>query len=388
MVYAREMQQGLFSTATMRNKFRSVSRQWHRLLEFRDSDEFIDRVGGAWRRKRERELFETEQEYNQLQRFRRMQQVDIAGQLRQMLGPDAAFRGQQEAVIRAIMRGESPIMQITGTGGGKSMQQQQKRKGGNSDDNQIGEDEKAEDNHTVKIIREWLDKNNHSRVIVYANTIDRVEQLGRLLECSVYHSKVSTTLGKRQRLRSWIEQGHLIVATNALGFGVDMPDMQLVIHAGMPSRLRDYVQESGRAGRDRGQSEAVVVVYQPEGEAGGQPPSSSVNEERGRKAAASSSKSNWPLREAVVERFISGKWCRRVVLDQVIDGQYDRAGCRSESEAECDVCVRQRDRAELEDDILWIEREGDMKVQGVREGQQEREETRVEDVMEQFEKAR
>jgi hypothetical protein len=115
MVYAREMQQGLFSTATMRDKFRSVSRQWHRLLEFRDGDEFSDRAGGAWRRKREREPFETEQEHNQLQRFRRMQQVDIAGQLRQMLGPDAAFRGQQEAVIRAIMRGESPVVQITGT---------------------------------------------------------------------------------------------------------------------------------------------------------------------------------------------------------------------------------------------------------------------------------
>jgi hypothetical protein len=70
-----------------------------------------------------------------------------------------------------------------------------------------------------------------------------------------------------------------------------------------------------------------------------------------------------------------------------MDGQYDRAGCRSESEAECDVCVRQRDRAELEDDILWIEGEGDMKVQGVVGGQQEREETIVEDVMEQFEKA-
>jgi hypothetical protein len=34
MVYARELQQGLFSTATMRDKFRSVSRQWHRFLEF------------------------------------------------------------------------------------------------------------------------------------------------------------------------------------------------------------------------------------------------------------------------------------------------------------------------------------------------------------------
>ena len=97
------------------------------------------------------------------------------------------------------------------------------------------------------------------------------------------------------------------MATNTLELGVNVPDMQLVIHTGMPSRLQDYIQESRQAGQDRGQSEAVVVICQPEGKAGGQPSSSSVNKERGRKAAALSSKSNWPLREAAVEQFISGK---------------------------------------------------------------------------------
>ncbi|EXA31534.1 hypothetical protein FOVG_17156 [Fusarium oxysporum f. sp. pisi HDV247] len=118
MVYARELQQGLFSTASMRDKFRAVSRQWHRLFEFQDSEE-----GGvmAPTTRRKRAPYDTEREYNQMQRFRRLQQVDIAGQLRQMMGPSAAFRGQQETVIRAIIRGESPIIQIAGTGEGKSM---------------------------------------------------------------------------------------------------------------------------------------------------------------------------------------------------------------------------------------------------------------------------
>ncbi|KAL3588248.1 hypothetical protein FPOAC2_14147 [Fusarium poae] len=95
MVYARDLQQGLFSTASMRDKFRAVSRQWHRLFEFHDSEE-----GGVMAGiRRKRVPYDTEREYNQMQRFRRLQQVDIAGQLRQMMGPSAAFRGQQEAVI-------------------------------------------------------------------------------------------------------------------------------------------------------------------------------------------------------------------------------------------------------------------------------------------------
>jgi hypothetical protein len=115
MIYARELQQGLFSTASMRDKFRAVSRQWHRLLEFQDSEE-----GGVMAGiRRKRAPYDTEREYNQMQRFRRLQQVDIASQLWQIMGPSAAFRGQQEAVIRAIIRGESPIVQVAGTGEGK-----------------------------------------------------------------------------------------------------------------------------------------------------------------------------------------------------------------------------------------------------------------------------
>ncbi|KAG8664705.1 uncharacterized protein FPOAC1_013485 [Fusarium poae] len=117
MVYARELQQGLFSTASMRDKFRAVSRQWHRLFEFQDSEE----SGTLLAIRRKRAPYDTEREHNRMQRFRRLQQVDVAGQLRQMMGPSAAFRGQQETVIRAIIRGESPIVQIAGTGEGKSM---------------------------------------------------------------------------------------------------------------------------------------------------------------------------------------------------------------------------------------------------------------------------
>jgi superfamily II DNA helicase RecQ len=118
--------------------------------------------------------------------------------------------------------------------------------------------QEAEDSRVVKIVYNWLYSNSQGRVIVYANTIDRVERLGGLLECSIFHSKVDTAAGKTRRLRLWIDQGHLIVATNALGLGVDVPDVRLVVHAGMPNRLRDYMQESGRAGRDGIRSQTWV----------------------------------------------------------------------------------------------------------------------------------
>ena len=51
----------------------------------------------------------------------------------------------------------------------------------------------------------------------------------------------------------------LIIATSAFGMGIDIPDIHQIIHWGMPASLEEYVQESGRSGRD--QSQSVAVVY-------------------------------------------------------------------------------------------------------------------------------
>jgi superfamily II DNA helicase RecQ len=41
--------------------------------------------------------------------------------LQEMMGEQARFRGIQEPAIKAIMAGESPVVAVTGTGGGKSL---------------------------------------------------------------------------------------------------------------------------------------------------------------------------------------------------------------------------------------------------------------------------
>ena len=51
----------------------------------------------------------------------------------------------------------------------------------------------------------------------------------------------------------------VIIATIAFGMGMNCPDIRQIIHWGLPQDAEAYVQESGRAGRDKKQSVAIIL---------------------------------------------------------------------------------------------------------------------------------
>jgi RecQ family ATP-dependent DNA helicase len=161
-----------------------------------------------------------------------------------------------------------------------------------------------------------------SKIVIYGGSVEQTEAIGEALRCPIYHRSVDDRAGKARRMKELREGKHrVIVATNALGMGVDLPDIRVVIHAGQPRKLRDYAQESGRAGRDGKSSEAIIICGPVENRQSSHRPKS------------------WAKSSEDIFDFIAGYICRRVIMDQIMDGRMDRVRCE-EGEEQCDVCQR------------------------------------------------
>ena len=68
---------------------------------------------------------------------------------------------------------------------------------------------------------------------------------------------------KRENARRFKENEiGLLVSTKAFGMGIDKPNIRYVIHFGLPGSIESYYQEVGRAGRDGGRAECVLVLIE------------------------------------------------------------------------------------------------------------------------------
>ena len=80
------------------------------------------------------------------------------------------------------------------------------------------------------------------------------------------YTRASSIEMKKKISESFMIEGgklRLLVATSAFSMGVDCPDICNIIHLGPPSCLVQYVQETGRGGRNGNPSVAVLLCGKP-----------------------------------------------------------------------------------------------------------------------------
>ena len=98
------------------------------------------------------------------------------------------------------------------------------------------------------------------QIVIYCNTVKKTVQLVEVLGSVCYYWQVGSR-GKKSKLVRQLMEGlqQVFTAMNALGLGVDALMIWVVIHVGVVRKLREYAQESGRAGQDRLESKAIIL---------------------------------------------------------------------------------------------------------------------------------
>ena len=118
--------------------------------------------------------------------------------------------------------------------------------------------------HVANLIEQELPPESPGGAIVYCATRKQTEELARFLgdkglAAAPYHAKLPPET-KKDTQKSFIAGNlRVIAATNAFGMGIDKPDVRLVVHADIPGSLENYLQEAGRAGRDRAAARCVLL---------------------------------------------------------------------------------------------------------------------------------
>ncbi|KAK4170568.1 P-loop containing nucleoside triphosphate hydrolase protein, partial [Triangularia setosa] len=211
-------------------------------------------------------------------------------------------------------------------------------------------DETEEDVLAALVEEKKQQYGRQGQIIVYCDTVKKAVQYAERLGALCYHRAVGNQEEKKAIVRQLTEgRQQVFTATNALGLGVDAPTIRVVIHVGMVRRLRDYAQESGRAGRDGGKSEAIIlkpVRYQGRGRGRG----------RGREVKETVEQAEGRGIEREMWEFTETLGCVRAVLDREMDGRVDRQGCEDEEEA-CYRCVAVAEERQREVRLMEILRE-------------------------------
>lgn len=168
-----------------------------------------------------------------------------------------------------------------------------------------------------------------SRGVIYVRSYIQGESVAEEMDCPFYKA---TATDKQELLKQWAGgSGGWIVATGALGTGIDIPGIVYIIHLGRPYGLTSFMQQAGRGGRAGEISDSIVIL----------PSSGSGRGLRRFDAPRQELVNIYSIEaqdEAALTEYLESGHCRQAVLAKHLDSDLKGTDCITTDSIPCDRC--------------------------------------------------
>lgn len=173
----------------------------------------------------------------------------------------------------------------------------------------------------IEVCSKQLARLQHrSKMVVYCRSKAECEELAEALGCNYFFSG---SADNADVIEMWKEAGGCVVATTALGTGVNYTGVALAVHIGMPYGFIDFAQESGRAGRGGEVVTSLILLEK--------------NWQTREAARRTAMRREWSPDEKAMLDFVNTDDCRRLVLGRYFDKK-PAQDCVSGEMERCDRC--------------------------------------------------